>query len=190
MPSSPTYTYLYLPHVDGAAHEYGLRSPEVHGAVNSIDRELARCTEVLGGAARVVLTSDHGHLEVPPERRHPIRNNDALSSSLACLPSGDLRCAIFHVRPGETEAFAQAFHVRFGERFVLLTTAEVEELRLLGPGPLSDETRRRLGDFMAISLGADILAYVTAGGDRHALHQPSHHSGMSPEEVLIPLVLA
>jgi hypothetical protein len=73
---------------------------------------------------------------------------------------------------------------------VLLTTAEVEDLRLLGPGPLSDETRRRLGDFMAISLADDILAYVAADGDGHALRQPSHHSGMSPDEVMIPLVLA
>jgi len=186
----PSYTYLYLPHVDGAAHEYGLNSPEVHGAITAIDRELARCAETLQGAARIVLTSDHGHLGAPPEHRHPIRNDDALGSRLACLPSGDLRCAVFHVRPGQTEDFAAAFRLRFGERFALLTAAEVEELRLLGPTPLSEETRRRLGDFMAISLGADILAYVTAGGDRHALHQPSHHSGMCPDEVLIPLVLA
>lgn len=186
----PTYSYLYLPQVDGAAHEHGLRSPEVRGAITGIDRELARCAERLEGVARIVLTSDHGHLEAPPERRHPIREEDALGRMLDGLPSGDLRAPVFRIIAGQSDAFAAAFRERFGDRFALLTPGEIDDLRLLGPEPLTEETRARLGNFMAISLGSDIFAFLAAGGESHAMVQPSHHSGMSPQEVLVPLVVA
>jgi hypothetical protein len=186
----PTYTYLYFSHVDAAAHEYGIASPEAHGALLAIDDGLARLTHHLGGRARIVVTSDHGHAEVPEERRNRLRASDPLAAHFRALPSGDMRAPSFHLLPGHAEAFASAFRARYGADFVLLTPAEVEALELLGPGALSAETRRRLGDFVAVSLGIDVLGFVAPDGNRRALQQPSHHSGLTPAEMYVPLVVA
>jgi hypothetical protein len=51
--------------------------------------------------------------------------------------------------------------------------------------PLSPATRRRLGDVIAISLDDSILEQV----DKEK-PQPAAHSGLSPEEMEIPLILA
>ena len=185
----PTYTYLYVPHVDGASHEYGLASPELRAALLALDMTVRTLAEALDGRARIVLTADHGHLPAPPSGRHRIRSSDGFSSLLRTAPAGDPRVLHFHLRPGREEQFTDAFRSRFSERFALLTVDEVDGLRLFGPEPLTDETRHRLGDYVAISLGADILAYLDANGGRDALRQASQHSGLTPEEMRIPLVV-
>lgn len=188
--SGPTFTYLYFPQFDTAAHDRSVVSAEARHALVSIDSGLAELAARLGDRARIVVTSDHGHAFVPDERRHRLRATDALSLMLRALPSGDMRAPSFHVYPDRLGEFESSFRQRFGESFVLLTPSEVDELRLLGPQPMVDETRRRLGDFLAVSLDVDVLGYVSADGNRRALQQPSHHSGLTPAEMLIPLVLA
>ncbi len=189
--SGLTYSYLYVPHVDIAAHEYGADGPEARAALLDVDRHAERLATALAGEGRLVLTADHGHLAVQAASRHRITEHDGLRELLRCAPAGDPRVIHFHVRAGERERFRRDFDARFGRHFVLLTTDEVQQLELFGPGALSDETRRRLGDFVAISLGADILGYEgTDAGSGDMLAQASHHSGLTPDEMHIPLVLA
>ncbi|MFN8638634.1 MAG: alkaline phosphatase family protein [Dehalococcoidia bacterium] len=188
--SGPTFTYLYFPQFDTAAHDRSVLSAEARHALVGIDSGLAALAARLEGRARLVITSDHGHAFVPDERRYRLRATDALALMLRALPSGDMRAPSFHVLPQRVEEFEGAFRTRFGEKFALLTPNEVDELRLLGPEPMVEETRRRLGDFLAVSLDVDVLGYVSADGNRRALQQPSHHSGLTPAEMLIPLILA
>ena len=190
-PGGPTYTYLYVPRVDIAAHEYGVDGPETRAALLEVDRHAERLAAALAGEGRLVLTADHGHLAAPAGARHRIAKQDGLRDRLECAPAGDPRVIHFHVRAGEHQRFRQDFDAHFGRHFVLLTTDEVEQLELLGPGTFSAETRRRLGDFVAISLGANILGYEGPdAGSIEMLQQTSHHSGLTPDEMHIPLVLA
>ncbi len=185
----PGFTYLYVPHLDQAAHEYGPRSAEADQALRAVDRVYGALAHELRGQAVVALSSDHGHLGVTADELLLIREDDGLPALLAAEPAGDTRVLHFHVRPGAREAFADRFRELFGETFLLLTTHEVDELRLFGPEPLSPLTAARLGDFVAISRGAHVLGYHPMN-EASELLQPSHHSGLRPEEVRIPLLLA
>lgn len=185
----PTFTYLYAPHIDHAAHERGPDSREARAALLAIDRLVAALASELGDAARIVVSSDHGHLAVTAEQRLLIRDSNGLPELLTSPPSGDARVLEFHVRDGEHERFAARFRERFGDTFYLLTTAEVEELLLLGPEPLAAVTRARLGDFMAISRGATVLGYQPAKASREALQHRSHHAGLTPAELRVPLAV-
>ncbi len=186
----PSFSYVYAPHVDHAAHQHGPDSREARGAIATLDRLVERLAIELGDAARVVLTSDHGHLAVPAEERLLIRPRDGLPELLASPPAGDSRAIEFHVQAGEAERFVARFREHFGESFYLLSTAELEELELLGPRPLADCTRARLGDFMAIARGAAVLGYQPARASREALQHVSHHAGLTPAEMRVPLVVA
>jgi hypothetical protein len=186
----PTFTYLYFPQFDTAAHDRGVHSVEAHGALTVIDQGVRELVERIGHRVRTVVTSDHGHAWVPDEQRHRMRSGDVLASMLRAMPSGDMRAPSFHVQPDLVEEFGAAFRARFGHAFALLTPDDVQELELLGPEVITDETRRRLGDYLAVSLGVDVFGYVPADGNRRALQQPSHHSGLMPSEMYIPLVLA
>ena len=186
----PSFVYLYIPHLDQAAHEHGPWSAEANQALRGIDRLFGVLAHELRGQATVALSADHGHLGVGPEEVLLIREDDGLPELLAAEPAGDSRVLHFHVRPGAAEAFAARFRELFGGEFLLLTTQEVDELRLFGPEPLSPLTAARLGDFVAISRGAHVLGYHPANGARELLRHASHHSGLRPEELRIPLLLA
>ena len=186
----PTFVYLYVPHVDNEAHHGGPGSSGVRVAMLAVDRVVADLKAALGESVAVVVTADHGHLGVTGADRRMIRATLGIPPLLASPASGDGRVLEFHVRPGAHERFEEYFRTAFGRQFYLLTTTEVEELGLLGPGPLAPRTRQRLGDFMAISRGPAVLGFQPSKASREALQQRSHHAGLTPAEMLIPLVVA
>ena len=186
----PTFVYVYVPHVDKEAHDGGPESVGTRDAIIAIDRLVADLKAGLGDSAAVVVTADHGHLAASPSERLMIRDADGIPGLLASPPSGDTRVVEFHVRPGEHDRFEERCRANFGEQFFLLTTNEVEDLSLFGAEPLAPRTRQRLGDFTAISRGATVLGFYASQASREGLHQRSHHSGLTPAEMLVPLIVA
>ena len=84
------------------------------------------------------------------------------------------------------------FHTRlldYGERFFIISIEEAECLELFGPGPLSARARERLGDLIVISSGADVIEYVPSGSIDRLLSITAHHSGLTPAEMRVPLVV-
>ena len=185
----PTFVYVYAPHVDSESHHAGPDSPGARSAILAVDRLVSTLASGLGDSATIVLTADHGHMPVTAQHRMLIRDSDGIPGMLAYPPAGDSRVVEFHVRPGRHEEFEARFRERFGSAFFLLSTDEVEELRLLGPDPLAEQTRARLGDYMALSRGVSVLGYHPAKASRDALQQRSHHAGLLSAELHIPLVV-
>ncbi len=184
---SKTYTYFYYPHIDTAAHAYGPSAPEVRQAVDLLDAALARLHEGLDGRARIVLSSDHGGIDVAASQKWLLDPDEHLATLLKTPPTCEPRAPIFHVLPGAEEEFADAFRVQYGKHFALLTADEVIQLGLLGPVPPSETCRSRLGDFMALSEGRDVLIY---GADTGMTQMIGFHGGLLPDEVRIPLIVA
>lgn len=186
---TPGYTYLYLPEIDGTSHRYGPTSSEAGAAVAEVEALLTRLAAELPPSARLVASADHGQIEVPREARHALAPDDPLRALLVAPPSGEPRAPLFHVQEGRHEEFRGAFLERFGDRFHLLETAEVDRLRLLGPTPLHPRTRARLGDFMALAEGPDVI-FAISEDDTGLLEVRGQHGGLHPNEVQIPLLLS
>jgi hypothetical protein len=183
----PSYTYFYYSKVDAALHTHGPSSGFARAEVESLDAALAGLYARLQGRARIVVSADHGGLDVPRADRLMLHPRDALMSFLEVPPSVEPRSPAFHVRPGEEEQFATTFRQAYGDRFALLTNEEVREMGLLGSDELSDLTRSRLGSFMGISGSGAALVYST---DRGIADMAGFHGGLEPREMLVPLVVA
>jgi hypothetical protein len=181
----PTYTYFYLPQFDEVCHKQGLDTPEPPNLLAIIDREIERLHRALAGRARLVVSSDHGHVNRQTGRF--IKHDDPIMRCLKCPPSGEPTVPMFHVRPGCEAAFRGEFTAAFGDLFALLSADEVESLELLGPGKLSDSARRHCGDFVGIAPEAHTIHYL------HPTVKPiihrGVHSGLSPAEMTVPLIL-
>lgn len=190
--SAPTYSYLYLSSVDALSHTFGPHSSQVSEHLATLDAELARLADGLRGRGRVVLSADHGLIEVDAAHKHLLLEDDPLVRLLRVPPSGEPRSPLFHVRRGERDTFAAAFEERFGRRFALLTTDEAESLELFGPGPLTDLARGRIGDFVAVAGGPDVILYRPGPGDVPTGTEllVGYHGGLLPAEVRIPLVVS
>ena len=188
----PTYTYWYTPYPDTIAHEHGTRDERVMGSVEDLDDAIGLLVSLLRERdiiARIVVTADHGHLDVGGAGHLEVTAEDPLLAYLACPPSGDVRTLYWHVLPGMHTEFKRAFKQRFGEWFLLLSATDAEVLGLFGPDMMSAEMRARIGDFISVSLGREVLRYTGAPGREKYLAQRSHHSGLSAAEMHVPLIL-
>ena len=188
--TEPTFTYVYIPHVDSLAHLHGMTRPEVREALTEVDAGLARLHSALGGRGRIVMTADHGLKDSPVSARHTLRPSRELLPPLRYPPSGDTRVMYLHVRDSARERVRRHFRRKFGDSFHLITVDEADALQLFGPEPLSVETRSRMGDLVAISAGTDVLEYHAERGPTPSMMHNCHHSGLTPEEMRVPLAIA
>ena len=186
---SPTCVYLYMPHVDSAAHELGASHDTTLKAARQMDAMLGALASALPDNARLVMTADHGHLDAPKGKSYAVAASDEIVRLCEGMPTGDFRAMFAEVADENMDMFRRLIHERFGDDFLALTAQEVEEIGLFGPGAPSDETRRRMGRALVLSTGNAALDYRAALGDAgHPMI--SHHGGLTPAEMRIPLVVA
>lgn len=188
--TDPTYTYLYTPHVDNHGHMYGALRSETVKAVRELEAEMARLSHGLAKRGRLVLSADHGLLDAPSGAKHRLVPSYDLTGALRFPPSGDARVLFFHLKPGGLERVRESLRRSLGESFLVISVEEAEELKLFGPDPIAIEARHRLGDMVAISRGADVVEYQPSGVAGRVTLEASQHSGLSPAEMRVPLVLA
>jgi hypothetical protein len=184
----PTFTYVYVPHLDAACHSHGVGSIETLRAVTVLDDMLDAVAARLSGRARLVVTGDHGLVDVPDERRMYLDEGDPLLDHLLCPPSGEPTTLYFHVKPGREEAFRGDFVTRLGEYFALITRSEADSLHLFGPDPLNNLASARVGDLIAVGWQPSALHYRPREG-AVKIHK-GMHAGLSAAEMIVPLVLA
>jgi hypothetical protein len=178
---------VYLPQLDTLLHLRGSADRDVASLLARLDGFVESMAGELAGKARLVVMADHGQTDVPRENLVMLGADDPSGRLLSTQPSGEARVPYFHVSEGSERVFAGLFRERYGQLFALLTPAEVEELQLLGPGPIDSRLRPRLGSFVGISpvaakvyaepFHADSIAHVGA------------HGGLLPAEMRIPLVV-
>ena len=189
--SRPTFVHIYLPQVDGSAHVMGASHDKTLRAAQNTDRLLGSLANRLPSNARLLVTADHGHLDIStPRKNHVLTADDPILAFCGGALTGDFRAAYADVPAENWDAFKAAIHKRFGGDFLALTASEVEDAGLLGAAPLSDETRRRMQRALLLSTGdAALDCRAALGADTHP-PIASHHGGITPAELRIPLVIA
>ncbi|MDA0815393.1 MAG: alkaline phosphatase family protein [Chloroflexi bacterium] len=188
--TGPTFTYWYTASPDSEAHDEGSRGVHVGRSLGLLDTALESLASGLSDRTRswrIVGTADHGHLDIEPHLE--LDERDPLLDLLKWPVAGDMRVQYWHVRDGAHEAFERSFRERFGDHFFLLTAPEVEALELFGPGRWSAAMQQRCGDYVSIARGAAALRYAGIPGRAGYQRMRSGHSGLTPAEMLIPLIL-
>ena len=188
--AAPTYTFVYTSLIDAAGHRYGALHARTLEAVTEVNAQMERLAGSLRGVGRLVVSADHGLLDAPPSARRRLVPSNHVTGALRFPPSGDARVLYLHVRGRSRVDDLDALRHRLGNRFMLVPIEEAEELELFGPGPISSAVRERMGDVIAISRGRDVVAYEPDGMTWPIMMEESQHSGLSPSEMLVPLVVA
>ncbi|MFP4484769.1 MAG: alkaline phosphatase family protein [Spirochaetaceae bacterium] len=184
----PTLSYVYLPEVDHAAHHHGPDAAETEAAVAAIEKVVDELRCRLPPESRIIVTADHGHISTPRDKETVVGPDHELMTLLTAPPSGDVRSIQFFVKPHYRREFPERFRELLGtERFLLGSTDELIQTKMLGPGVPDDAVRSRWGDFTAIARNHNSFEFVPAG-DRPKAFVGSH-SGLSPEEMRVPLIV-
>ncbi|MCH2307655.1 MAG: alkaline phosphatase family protein [SAR202 cluster bacterium] len=180
-----SFTLLYSPIVDATAHQKGVYHEDTIKAAQKINNELDRLYSTINGQAKIIVTADHGLLDIPKNKIFTIPNNE-LKKCINNEPWGDMRAVFFDVKKSKTEEFQNLLLKSTKENFALLTIDEVVEMGLFGPNQFSSIAKSRIGTHLAISLGESIISYKEAPYE----NMVGAHSGITPEELFVPLIIA
>lgn len=186
------FIYVYDPEPDHTMHGCGCSSPEAKAVTEKLEKMLEEFCRTLGqkeddaaaGRTLVLITADHGHIDVDGAALH---SHPEIAECLVRKPSIEPRAKSFFVKKGMEEAFEKAFQEAFGDTYILYKKEEVLKMGLFGPTQSSREHhdfRNMIGDYLGVAR-KDTTFFNTR---TEARKFRSHHAGITPDEMRIPLI--
>jgi len=173
------FVYAYYDGIDKVAHASGIG--DLYDAeLRNVDGLVADVVAELPAGAVLVVTADHGQIDVGPQVELPGRE---IMASVRFM-SGEGRFRWLHARPGAESDLLESATGRFGETTWVMGRDQVVDEGLFG-GPLGDEHLSRLGDVALIPHAA--IAFVDPADTGESRLQ-SRHGSLTGDEMLVPLV--
>jgi hypothetical protein len=178
--------YLYWGDVDAAGHVHGWRSPQWEAEVMLVDRAMADLAGRLPRGAVLVISADHGMVDVPHARRLDLAAAPGLRRGVAIL-GGEPRLAQLYCHPGAAPEVAARFADVLGDRAWVRTRDEAIVAGWFGP--VDDRVGPRIGDVLIAARGdfALVDSDVTA---RLILGLIGQHGSLTDDEQLVPLLVS
>jgi hypothetical protein len=173
------FVYAYYDGVDRAAHQFGM-GEYYEAELRAADRLVADIAEVLPPGAVLLVTADHGQVDVG----QAVVTLDPDLAAETVLLSGEGRFRWLHARPGATAEVAEQARVLYGDRAWVRTRDEMEAEGWFG-GTLSAAAAARLGDVALLPFAP--IAFLDPG-DHGEITLVSRHGSLTPAEVYVPLV--
>ena len=173
------FVYAYYEGIDKVAHARGLGT-SYDDELRYVDRMVGDVLDVLPPGAVLVVTADHGQVEV--DGAVEVLGGDVMAG--VRLISGEGRFRWLHTRPGATDDVAAAARDAFGDVAWVRTKEEVVEEGWLGGVP-SAAVSSRLGDVVLAPFTPTAFLDPADTGELRLL---GRHGSLTPEEMLIPLL--
>ena len=177
--------YTYDARLDTAAHVSGVGSSQWLAALRATDTLASSLARVLPDGALLVISGDHGGVNVGPRNRVDLASRPDLARDVAFL-TGDPRTRHVHGAPGRVDALCEAWRDGLGDEWLILSRDEVVAAGLLGP-TVRSEVLARIGDVVAIALGDGGIF----DGDRFPweLRLAGFHGALTPAELRVPFLV-
>jgi hypothetical protein len=180
----PALAYLYWGDVDSAGHAHGWRSPEWRRAVRHADRELARLARRLPKDTLLVLTADHGMVDVPHRDRVDLAEEPALAHGVRVL-GGEPRFAQLYCEPAAAAGVMRRMAETFGDRAWVLDRAQAIAAGWFGP--VARRNLGRIGDVLVAAAGSFALVDSRTAAPQ-VLKLIGQHGSLTTAEQRIPLL--
>lgn len=181
----PGLAYLYWGEVDKAGHHHGWQSAEWGAALEDIDGELRRLVRSLPRGTVVVITADHGMVDVDLRKRWDVATEPALAEGVE-LVAGEPRAIHLYVADGvDPVTVAERWSDHLGSAVVPATRDEVVAAGWFGD--VADHVRPSIGDVVVATTGRATVV-DSATQTSASLSLVGVHGSLTPDEVEIPVL--
>lgn len=177
--------YLYWGAVDAVGHEHGWRSAAWRAELRRTDRELARLARQLPADTVMVITADHGMVDVPHDQRLDLAGAPELRSGISVL-GGEPRMVQAYCRYGEVDEVAARMREAVGDRAWVRTRTEAIAEGWFGP--VDPRVVERIGDVLVAARGSFALI-DSAIMSKKAFALIGQHGSLTEAEQLVPLLI-
>ena len=182
------FVYAYIPDLDSLMHGKGTTHPKAQALLARLQQHCAELAATLPASCKLVITADHGQMDIPPERLLFLNDYPALAALLRQPLSGEPRAAICHVKPGMAQAFRTAFEHTLGHIAWCLPAADVIAHGWFGPPPHHPLLGERAGDFVLLMKDNWGLLHMV-NNDEKRPPLLGNHGGLSAAEMQVPLIV-
>lgn len=173
------FVYAYYDGIDRVAHSRGL-GDHYDAELKTVDRLVGDLLEALPSGAVLVVTADHGQLEVGASVE--VVPGEVMDGVV--LLSGEGRFRWLHARPGAVGDVAAAAASVFGHVAWVRTLEEIIDEGWLGGEPLP-AVAARLGDVAIVPFTATAILDPADIGEQRLV---ARHGSLTPTEMLVPLL--
>jgi hypothetical protein len=181
---APGVSYMYWGEIDGAGHANGWQSDEWVGALEDADRELARLASAMPDGTIMVITADHGMVDITGAPRWDIALNPALDEGVTFV-AGEPRA--LHIYGEDPAAIAERWSNDLGSHAVVGTREDTVASGIFGD--VVPEVADRIGDVVVAMTGRASIV-------DSRIQSPSSmsligvHGSLTPEEMYVPVLVA
>ncbi|GGH94938.1 alkaline phosphatase family protein [Arthrobacter liuii] len=187
----PSLMYFYVNDLDKAGHRYGCRSEQWEHQLEELDATVKRLNSSLPAGTTILLTADHGMLDVPEPQRIDFSTDPDLVAGVRHT-AGEPRMVHLYLEPAQTAAGAggrerllAAWKARFGDRIWAFTRGEAIAAGLFGD--VRPAVEGRIGDLMIAA--RDAVAFYDGRRMRPtAMEVVGQHGSLTKAEREVPLL--
>ena len=177
--------YGYTSELDTAAHLHGIASDQWSFAAASVDALLQRVATGLPDDTALLVTADHGGLDVPLDERVDVAAAPRLANGVEVI-AGEPRVRYVHTTNGAATDVLHTWQAILGDRAEVLLRDDAIERGLFGAVTPGHE--QRIGDVVAICRGTAVIL----ASDREPPEVSKlvgFHGALTPEETDVPLIV-
>jgi hypothetical protein len=175
--------YAYESRLDHTGHAKGCRSKDWREALAAVDAEVADMRAALPADSVLLVTADHGMIDLPQRNRFDVDAHPGLREDVVMI-AGEARFRHLYTRSGTENDVAARWQQRLGERAVVSTQDALGDWF----GPIAPEVRGRIGDVVVAALGD----FAVFSSEDFAIEMKMHgfHGSVTEDELGIPLLVA
>ncbi len=176
-------TYAYESRLDHTGHGRGCGSEQWREMLATIDREAADLRAELPDDCVLVLTADHGMIDLPTEGRFDLDQQPHLRNDVILL-AGEARFRHVYTRAGAAADVAAQWSEVMGDRAIVRTQEGIEDWF----GPIAPDVRGRIGDVVVAALGD--FAVFSSADFAIEMKMTGFHGSITEPELRIPVLVA
>ena len=180
-----TFVFGYHPRLDAAGHVRGVASQAWTDELIAVDHAIRLMAEQLPKDTVLVVTGDHGMVDLQPEERLDLADHPDIAAGVRIL-GGEARARYVGVLPGATDDVLTAWRSRLGDRMWVWAREEAIATGIFGPR-VTDRARERTGDIVAAAYGR--VGIVERNVDPAQARLNGHHGSLTAAEQLGPLLV-
>jgi hypothetical protein len=197
--AGPAYYFLYFDRIDSMGHFAGPNSARfdetVAGYFTALDQFLYQRVRGKAGKSLLILTADHGQVDVDPQRTFYLNQQmpelarafKTNAQGVPLVPAGSARDMFLYIQEDYLAESLAALQERLAGKAKVYPTRELLAQGFFGPQEPSPALLGRLGNVVILPYPGETVWWFEAGA--YDMTFFGHHGGLTPHEMEIPLLL-
>ncbi len=176
---------LYISELDEIAHKHGVESTQWATKLEDVDSALRQLDRGLPSGVGVLVTADHGVIDIPASN-HVLYGEDASLLEGVAEIGGEPRCVQLYLETSGADllpVLQQRWHAAYGHVASVLTRDEIIVTGLLGE--VTKEAYGRLGNLFVLAK-ENVVFYDARDSQRSGQSMIGQHGAVSAQEMNIP----